>query len=92
MLDRILESAEVARPVRVKREKGGPIWQVEARYAETGVEKLLYISNFNDHPVSLRVEVASHAVEEVFELRNRVRVSGAHVIVPAGETLIFRLP
>ena len=92
LLDAILNKTEVQRPVRVQGEDGRPLWRVEGRYTAGDFGRLLYIVNFNDRPVQGRVEVRGGPAGTLFDLRSQTRVPSENVNVPAGETMILRLP
>jgi hypothetical protein len=91
LLDRIFDRAQVNRPLRVHGENGRPLGDVEARYVSSGLEKFLYLVNFNEAPVSAKIELESKAPQRLYELRKQVKLTTNFVTVAAGETLIFKL-
>jgi glycosyl hydrolase family 42 (putative beta-galactosidase) len=91
LLNQIFDAVGVSRPIRVRPEHGQSLEDVEARTASDSGGKLLYIANFNDHPIVGRVEVNGRPAQELFELRGQVKLADPRVSVPAGETLIFRM-
>jgi hypothetical protein len=91
LLDRIFKTAGVSRPVRIRGEHGEGLWNVEARLAEGGSGKLLYIVNFSDTPLNARVEVDGGPGHCLYDLRKQEKLAGSLVRVQPGETLIFRL-
>jgi hypothetical protein len=91
LLDCVFDAAGVDRPVRVQGENGSSLENVEARFVSSKAGKLLYAVNFNEQSVNVRVEVNGHPARGLFELRKQEKVTGEHISVPAGETLIFRL-
>ncbi|MEW5977079.1 MAG: beta-galactosidase [Acidobacteriota bacterium] len=91
LLDQVFEAAGVNRPVRVRSEDGQPLGNLEARVASDSAGSLLYIANLNDEAIVAKVEVQGQPAEELLELRKRVKLDGSRLVVPSGETLIFRL-
>ncbi|PYV05256.1 MAG: hypothetical protein DMG10_05475, partial [Acidobacteria bacterium] len=90
LLDRIYDAAGVLRPLRVLGEDGSRPGDVEARYVSGGAGRLLYIVNFNDRPVNVRIELDGRPAHGLFELRKQLKLADERTVVPAGETLIFR--
>lgn len=91
LLDRLFDASGIARPVRVRGEGGSHLRNVEARFVSRNEHRLLYVVNFNDEPVTVRIEVDGHPGWNIFELRYQKKSTEARVEIPAGETLIFRL-
>ncbi|HVN80162.1 MAG TPA: beta-galactosidase, partial [Terriglobia bacterium] len=91
LLDRILDAAQVDRPLRVREENGRTLGDVEARYVSTNSEKLMYLVNLNETPVSARIELDGKVPRRLFELRKQMGMSADRVSVAAGETLIFKV-
>ena len=91
LLDRILDAAQVDRPLRVREENGRTLGDVEARYVSTNSEKLMYLVNLNETPVSARIELDGKVPRRLFELRKQMEMSADRVSVAAGETLIFKV-
>jgi len=90
LLDRIYDAAGVRRPLRVLGEDGSRPGDVEARYVSGGAGRLLYIVNFNDRPVNVRIELDGRPAHGLLELRKQLKLADERTVVPAGETLIFR--
>jgi beta-galactosidase GanA len=90
LLDALFEDASVTRPVRlrnVERDK----WKIEARFAQAGRRKLLYVINFHDAPVRLRLEAPSGFFRSLRDLRDRGESSGSEITVDAGQTAIYEM-
>ena len=91
LLDCVFDAAGVDRPVRVRGENGSPPGNVEARFVSSNTGKFLYAVNFNEQSVDARIEVNGRPARGLFELRKQEKLTGEHINLPAGETLIFRL-
>jgi beta-galactosidase GanA len=82
-LDVLFDEAGVIRDFKVHT------WNVEARAAKLGGRQLMYLTNFNKEPVSVRVQNKRAPVTNFHELRRDRDVSGDRVTVNAGETVIL---
>jgi hypothetical protein len=91
LLDLLFEAAAVSRPVRVRGEHGETLWNVEARFVEDSAGKLLYIVNFNDNPVSVRIEMTDGRPCGFYDLRKQEKLAGNLLRVLPGETSMLRL-
>ena len=91
LLDLLFEAAAVSRPVRVRGEHGEALWNVEARFVGDTAGKLLYIVNFNDNPVSARIEMTDGRPRGFYDLRKQEKLVGNLLRVLPGETSILRL-
>jgi len=91
MLETLAGDAGVSRPVRVRVLDKGAKWGVEARFARLAGRRLLYVSNFNPHPVVLSVDATSGPVEALTELRSSTVLRGNRITVPARQTDIYEL-
>ena len=91
LLNRIFEASGVRRAVRVRSENGELLSDVEARFVEGSLGRLLYMVNFGQSPVNALVEVDGHPCRGFYDLRKQEKLAGNHVLLPAGETMIFRL-
>jgi hypothetical protein len=89
-LDDLLDRAGVPRSIRV-RGSGDDHWRVEARYAQSGSRRLLYVVNFNPDPVQLRVEAGAEAFTALRELRDNTVISGSDITIPGRQTAIYEL-
>ena len=83
LLDALLDEAGVVRDFRVHT------WNVEARAAKLGSRQLMYLTNFNNEPVSLRLQNKRGAATHFHEMRRDYDISGNQVIVGSGETVIL---
>jgi hypothetical protein len=52
---------------------------------------LLYVANFNPHPVQLDLSSTSGAIGRVEELRDSVALRGSRITVPGHGTNIYEL-
>jgi beta-galactosidase GanA len=91
LLDRLFEASGVSRPVRVRGEHGELLWNVEARFAESAGGNLVYIVNFNDNSMNVRIEMGAGPTRKFYDLRKQEKLAGNIIHLPAGETLILRL-
>jgi hypothetical protein len=64
---------------------------VEARFVESGSGKLLYIVNFGDTPLNVRIEVDGRPGRGLYDLRKQQKLMVDLVRLRVGETLIFTL-
>jgi hypothetical protein len=90
LLDRIFDASGIDRPIRVRGENGDSPGDVEARYASWEGGKFLYIVNFNQKTVKLRIETDGSTVPALYELREQANVADGHVNIPAGETRSYK--
>ncbi len=91
LLEFLLGEAGVSQPVRVQPVDGMEKGRVEARFVEAGTRKLLYIVNFNERQMHLRIEVASESFRLLRELREGLNIQGNVVTVPARQTAIYEI-
>ena len=91
LLDCLFGEAGVDRPVRVRPVDGGAQSGVEARFAEMGDRKLLYVVNSGDQPVRLHVEVARWTFRSLRELREESDIDGGVITVPARQTALYEM-
>jgi beta-galactosidase GanA len=90
LLDTLFTAAGVERKGRVVALDGADKWRVEARFAQLGPRRLLYVSNFNPRPIRLRVEAAGVAGLE--DLREGRSTRGPEIEVPARQTGVYEIP
>jgi hypothetical protein len=88
LLDVLFTQAKVNRPVRVRADSK---WQIEARFAQSGRRRLLYISNFNTQPATLTLEAGAATIMSLHELRDDRAIVGNQVTVPGRQTAIYEL-
>jgi hypothetical protein len=88
LLDLLFTEAGVTRPVRVRADSK---WQIEARFAQSGTRRLLYITNFNSKPAMLAIDTGAATIRSLHELRDDRVLAGNHVTVPARQTMIYEL-
>ena len=91
LLDCLFSEAGVDRPVRVRPVDGGAQSGVEARFAELGSRKLLYVVNSGDQPVRLRVEATRWTFRSLHELREDSDIDGGVIAVPARQTALYEM-
>ena len=87
LLDYLLGEAGVTRPLRV-RSNEPELWKVEARCARDKDRSLLYIVNFHDRPVRLRLEGYAGVATE---LRERRAEPSREITLPARQTGLYEL-
>jgi beta-galactosidase GanA len=90
-LDAVFDEAGVRRPVRVRSLDAEGRWKIEARFAQSGGRKLLYVVNFNAAPAHLRVEASSGFFHSLRDLRESREIRGREVTLPQGQTGIYEL-
>jgi beta-galactosidase GanA len=91
LLDSLFNSAGIQRQIRTQLVDGSAPWKVEARFAQLGRRKLLYVVNFNDRSVDLRLQSKSGPIEMLHELRDDSTISGDRVEVEPHQTYIYEL-
>jgi hypothetical protein len=91
VLERLLDVSGVSRPVRIRRQDGKAPWNVESRSVDASGGRLVYIVNFNDQPVDVRVEVNGKVQSRAYDLRKQETLTSGIIRLPAGETVILRL-
>ena len=89
LLEKLATEAGIARQVRIRADGG--TWNVEARFVRAGSRRLLYVTNFNSHPVQLDLSGGSEAIGRVEELRESVSIRGCRITVPSHGTSIYEL-
>jgi hypothetical protein len=91
LLDRLLDAAGVSRPVRIRRQDGEWPWNIESRSVDAEAGRLVYMVNFNDQPVDVRVELNGKVHLRAYDLRRQEMLRGGIIRLPAGDTVILRL-
>ncbi|MGH9338894.1 MAG: beta-galactosidase [Acidobacteriota bacterium] len=91
LLDALFEEARVTRPVRVRASEGTDKWKVEARFAQVGSRRLLYIVNFRNEPTRLRVEAPTGFFSTLHDLRQGREITGGDITLPAHQTAIYEM-
>lgn len=91
LLDVLYDDAGVSRPLRVRSLGGGDTWKVEARLAQSGHRNLLYIVNFHDRPIRLRLDSPAGFFESLYDLRRRTEAPAGEVALEPRQTAIFEL-
>jgi len=91
LLDSLFTEAGVCRPVRVRPVQAGVGSHVEARLAELGNRKLLYMVNSAGEAAHVKIESGHWMFRGIRELRGGVEIDGNTVTVPPEETLLFEL-
>jgi beta-galactosidase len=91
LLEKLAADAGVTRPVRIRVAGDSGTWNVEARFTRLGTRRLLYVANFNSHPVRLDLSSTSGAIGRVEELRDSVALRGSRITVPGHGTNIYEL-
>lgn len=91
LLDSLFSDAGIQRPIRTQMVDGSAPWKVEARAAPLGKRKLIYVVNFNDRPMDLRLRSQSGPIMTLHELRGDVTSSGDRIKVDPHQTYIYEL-
>jgi beta-galactosidase GanA len=91
LLDTVFTNAGIQRPIRIQMVNGSTPWKVEARFAPLGKRRLLYVINFNDQPMDLKLKPESGAVEMLHQLRDDKTISSDHIKVEPHQTYIYEL-
>jgi hypothetical protein len=91
LLDSLFDNAGIQRPIRTQNLDGSAPWKIEARFAPLGKRKLLYVVNFNDQPMDLKLQPKSGPIEMLHQLRDDITISGDHIKVEPHQTYIYEL-
>ncbi len=91
LLNALFDEAGIARLVRVRPSEMGTGARVEARLAQLGNRKLLYVVNPAAKEVRLRIDSKAWTFRGVRELRGEANTTGNVIAVPAQDTLLFEL-
>ncbi len=90
-LDSVFEAAGVSRPVRVLPIDTTPTDAVEARFAQSGGRRLLYVVNFGTTTAQLRIVAPEMPFSGLRELREGKSSGGNTISVSAGATNIYEI-
>lgn len=91
LLDSLFSEAGIQRPIRAQNLDGSVTWKIEARFAPLGKRKLLYVINFNDRPMGLRLQSKPRPIETLHQLRDDIMISGDRIEVQPHQTYIYEL-
>lgn len=91
LLDSLFNDAGIQRPIRTRNLDASAPWKIEARFVPLRGRKLLYVVNFNDHPMDLRLRPRSGPIAMLHELRDNLTISGDRIKVEPHQTYIYEL-
>ena len=91
VLDALFTDAGVTRPVRVRSADGKETWQIECRLAESGGRRLLYVVNFQDQPVRLKLSAPEGFFRSLRDLRGAGETRVTEISLEAGRTGIYEM-